>query len=485
MSGDQRVSDPDGWARLRFAIIGPLLADPPPPGDLGVRLKALAAKDWRHPVTGLPLRFGFATLERWYYLARDAQDPVAALRRRRRRDAGQQRGLNPQLIEVVRAQYRDHPGWTVQLHYDNLAALVDEDERLGPLPSYATVRRFMKRAGLHRRRVAARRTPGAEQAARRFESCEVRSYEAEYVHALWHLDFHHGSRKVLTRAGAWATPLLLALLDDHSRLICHLQWYLDETAETLVHGLGQALQKRGLPRALMSDNGAAMQAEEFTAGLHALGILHEPTLPYSPYQNAKQESFWATLEGRLMAMLEGVEELTLERLNTITQAWVEQDYHRSVHAEIATTPLKRYLDAPNVGRPCPDSETLRRAFRLRAQRRQRRSDGTLSLQGKRFEVPARLRHLETLHVAYARWDLRTVELVDPHTATPLCPLYPLDKAANASGERRRLAPGSEPEPTPVMGTTLPPLLRKLLAEYAATGLPPAYLPNDPDPEPRA
>jgi transposase InsO family protein len=343
----------------------------------------------------------------------------------------------------------------------------------------------MKRAGLHRRRVNARRTPGAEQAARRLEACEVRSYEAAHVHALWHLDFHHGSRKVLTRAGAWATPLMLALIDDHSRLICHLQWYLDETAETLVHGLTQALQKRGLPRALMSDNGSAMQAEELTAGLHALGILHEPTLPYSPYQNAKQESFWATLEGRLMAMLEAVAELSLERLNLITQAWVEQDYHRNVHAEIATTPLKRYLDAPNVGRPCPDSERLRRAFRLRVQRRQRRSDGTLSLAGKRFEVPARFRHLETLHVAYARWDLRTVELVDPHSGAPLCPLYPLDKAANASGERRRLAPVSAPQPTPVMGTTLPALLRKLLAEYAATGLPPAFLPKDLDPEPKA
>jgi hypothetical protein len=51
-----------------------------------------------------------------------------------------------------------------------------------------------------------------------------------------------------------------------------------------------------------------------------LGILHEPTLPYSPYQNAKQESFRGTLEGRLMAMLKGVQELTLERLNTIAQA---------------------------------------------------------------------------------------------------------------------------------------------------------------------
>ncbi len=311
----------------------------------------------------------------------------------------------------------------------------------------------------------------------------MRSYEAEHVHALWHLDFHHGSRKVLTRAGAWATPRMLAVIDDHSRLICHLQWYLDETAETLVHGLGQALQKRALPRALMSDNGSAMQAEEFAAGLHALGILHEPTLPYSPYQNAKQESFRGTLEGRLMAMLERVEELSLERLNTITQAWVEHDYHRQRHTEIATTALKRYLDAPDVGRPCPDSKALRRAFRCRVQRRQRRSDGTISLEGKRLEVPARFRHLETLHVAYARRDLSAVELVDPHSGQGLCPLYPLNKAANASGERRRLTPVSEPESIPVTATALPPLLRKLLAEYAATGLPPAYLPKHDDPEP--
>ena len=55
---------------------------------------------------------------------------------------------------------------------------------------------------------------------------------------------------------------MLGILDDHSRLCCHLQWYLSETAEDLVHGLSQAIQKRGLPRALMTDNGSAMIAEE-------------------------------------------------------------------------------------------------------------------------------------------------------------------------------------------------------------------------------
>ena len=57
-----------------------------------------------------------------------------------------------------------------------------------------------------------------------------------------------------------------------------------------------------------------MVAEEVTEGLLRLGIVHERTLPYSPYQNGKQESFWGTLEGRLVKMLDGVAELTLESL---------------------------------------------------------------------------------------------------------------------------------------------------------------------------
>ncbi len=476
--------DPDCWARLRFAIIGPLLAAPPEHGELRKALERLAQQNWKHPVNGTVMRFSTATVERWYYLARGAQDPVAVLRRRRRNDAGRARRLSAALIQALTEQYGQYPGWTAQLHYDNLLALSEENEALGAMPSYATIRRYLKAQGYHRKRRPKRETPGARQAERRLETLEVRSYEAEYVHGLWHADFHHGSRKVLTASGRWVTPLLLGIIDDHSRLVCHLQWYLDETAETLVHGLSQALQKRTLPRAFMTDNGAAMQADEFCTGLHTLGILHETTLPYSPYQNAKQEIFWATLEGRLMAMLEKVADLTLERLNEITQAWVEREYHREIHSEIGTTPLRRYLDSPQVGRDCPDSATLRRAFRRTATRRQRRSDGTLSLEGKRFEIPSRYRHLEQPQVRYARWDLRSVDLIDPQTQQILCPLYPLDKAANASGQRRALEPLEQETPTavPQASSELPPLLRKLLADYAVTGRPPAYLPKSP-PEP--
>ena len=483
MGENNEGSGRDRWARLRFSIVGPLLAAPVARGELRAELARLSEKSWRHPITGSPVRFGVSTIERWFYAAlRERRDPVAALRRRVRKDVGVHRKLSPKLRLALRAQYEKHKSWSYQLHADNLIALAQGDEALGEVPSYSTLRRYLKTQGMfkQRRRSSTRSTVGAAEAESRLERWEVRSFEAEYVHGLWHLDFHHGSRKVTTREGVWTSPVLLGVLDDRSRLACHLQWYLDETAEMLVHGLCQAIQKRSLPRALMTDNGAAMLAEEFRQGLLDLGIVHETTLPYSPYQNAKQEVFWAGVEGRLVAMLEGCEQLTLELLNEATQAWVEMEYNHAVHSEIGCSPLARCIEGPEVGRESPSSDELRRAFRGEVGRSQRRSDGTISLEGRRFEVPSRYRHLERLRVRYARWDLRSVDLVDPRTGAILCALYPLDKTANADGRRRQLGPAPETAPedgAPPPAPGIAPLLRKLMADYAATGLPPAYLPQ--------
>jgi len=484
----------DLWARFRFSVVGSLLSSPPAHGELKTTIQSLAEKTWTHPVSGHETRFSVATIERWYYQARRAtHDPLGVLRRTVRKDLGKV-SLTSQLTEHLLCQYREHPHWSYQLHYDNLAALVKADDSLGPVRSYSTVRRYMQAHGLVRKRRARPKgrqsRPGETRAAEQRESREVRSYEAEYVGSLWHLDFHHASLKVLVPDGQWQRPIALGILDDHSRLCCHLQWYLSETAEDLVHGLSQAIQKRGLPRAQMTDNGAAMIAEEFTAGLARLGIVHEKTLPYSPYQNGKQEAFWGTLEGRLMEMLEGVPKLSLDFLNEATQAWSEIEYNRVEHREIKSSPVERFAQAPDVLRSSPSSDLLRAAFRLEVKRRQRRSDGTISLEGVRFELPSRYHHFRDVTVRYARWDLGRVDLVDSQNGTILSPIYPLDRTANADGRRGLLDPGKNGTPADASqrddrqrtDSSLPPLLKKILQEYSATGMPPAYLPKTKDPD---
>ena len=133
-------------------------------------------------------------------------------------------------------------------------------------------------------------------------------------------------------------------------------------------------------------------------------------------------------------------------------------------------------------RGSPSSESLRDAFRLETTRTQRQSDGTISLEGVRFEIPAQYRHFRELTVRYARWNLGRVNLVDRRSGVILAPIYPLDKTANADGRRAAIpADGRDvpPESPRHPGGELPPLLEAILQEYAATGLPPAYLPKTP------
>lgn len=79
--------------------------------------------------------------------------------------------------------------------------------------------------------------------------------------------------------------------------------------------------------------------------------------------------------------------------------------------ETSTSPVERFANAPDVLRRSPSSDALRQAFRLEAKRR---SDGTISLEGVRFEIPSRYRHFSDVVARYARWNLSRVDLVDPN-----------------------------------------------------------------------
>ena len=72
-----------------------------------------------------------------------------------------------------------------------------------------------------------------------------------------------------------------------------------------------------------------------------------------------------------------------------------------------------------------------------------------------------------------------MDLIESRSGTILCAVHPLDKAANAQAIRRVLDPApNSNSPMPQAG--IAPLLKQMMADYAATGLPPAYLPTPPE-----
>jgi hypothetical protein len=70
--------------------------------------------------------------------------------------------------------------------------------------------------------------------------------------------------------------------------------------------------------------------------------------------------------------------------------------------------------------------------------------------------------------------LSSIDLVDPRSGRHLAMLLPLDKEKNAERFRRPLG---EVTHEPLRPSGIAPHLRALMADYAATGLPPAYVPK--------
>ena len=130
-----------------------------------------------------------------------------------------------------------------------------------------------------------------------------------------------------------------------------------------------------------------------------------------------------------------------------------------------------------MGRPSPGSEQLQGAFTREVTRTQRRSDGTISLSGVRFEVPSRFGHMEKLTVRGASWNPGRAYLCDPKSGDIISRLYPQDKTKNADAKRaaKTHAQSDQSETSEPPGAA--PLLEKIIRQYAATGLPPAYLPG--------
>jgi hypothetical protein len=97
--------------------------------------------------------------------------------------------------------------------------------------------------------------------------------------------------------------------------------------------------------------------------------------------------------------------------------------------------------------------------------------------GDASSFPSIYRQLTVVHLRDARWDLPQVSLVGPRAGAVLCPLKTLDKSTDPDGQRRPLAPATSTALLPP-SAGIAPLLRQFLADQAATGLAPAWLPSD-------
>ena len=323
------------------------------------------ARKWQIPFSE-KTRLSMGTISRWCRLYKDSNGDLRSLQPKDRSDQGKSRAMDeetclslielkseipalgvPQLIEEMNRQNRVSPGIVL---------------------NNSTVYRFLHQHELVHPQVK--------------KPVDRRKFEAELPNDLWQSDVMHGPK--IDVNGKMRKSYLIAIIDDHSRLIAHGEFYLSETLASYLDCFENALAKRGLPRKLYVDNGAAFRSRhlEYISASLAIALIH--STPYQPQGRGKIERFFKTVR---IQFLPGFKGQTLNELNEAFDGWLIDVYHQRKHSSTKQSPFERFTANLHCLRAAPAN--LHDYFRKVARRRVNK-DRSITLNGHLYEAPVAL-----------------------------------------------------------------------------------------------
>ena len=350
---------------FRYGVINALLH-----GDdersLKKRMLELSEKLWTLP-DGRLRQFSWGTREDWFYIYR--REGLGGLENQSRKDKGAFRGID----ENVRLHIDEY----VKAHSNLKTSVMIEAMRKCELvmngePSDSTIYRYVRTIR------PLKGTPVKER----------RSFEAPYAGNLWQTDIMYGPYlPYLNERGRWSKKqtFLVAIIDDHSRLLCHGEFYFKQDILAYLSCLKTALSKRGVPEKLYCDNGQVFLSEQVKRIMARLGATVLHTQVRDCAAKGKIERFFLTVRNCFLDPLMALDApKRLVDLNKRFWSWSEESYNLKRHSGIEAVPVERWMESAhkvrllNVG--AEDEifyfETTRKV----------KKDGTISLESEIYET---------------------------------------------------------------------------------------------------
>lgn len=362
MKNDNR----EAIALLRHQIISPVLMETG--REQMEYFRQIAEREFEVPGRG-PKRFEATTMKGW--LNGYKKNGFTALLPKIRRDAGKFRRFRPEMFETIRKLREEHLDLSVVRFYER--ALMEGC--LGEPPMcLETLRRFLKSEKLYQKR---------ERKARK-------RYEMGRFAELWTGDFMHGPyvlESLLSNKKRKA--ILLAIIDDHSRLIVGCEFGFFENTKLIEQVFKDAILTYGIPDRLYVDNGPSFSSDYLKKTCAHLGIGLVHSKPYDSPSRGKIERWFKTVRECFLAslgnkILDGME---LKTLNELFRQWLRDEYHHRNHSGIDARPIDRYQDSiTKYPLRRIDEDALDEFFMVRVERSVN-NDSTVSFQGVIYEVP--------------------------------------------------------------------------------------------------
>jgi len=323
------------------------------------------ARKWQIPFSE-KTRISQGTIHRWCRVYRNSGGDIKSLHPKDRSDQGKARAMDEETCLSLIELRRKMPALTVP----QLIEQMNGQNRVTPgiMLNNSSVYRFLHQQNL--------------MAPQMKDPVDRRKFEAELPNDLWQSDVMHGPKVDVD--GKMRKTYLIAIIDDHSRMIVHARFYLSEKLSFYLDAFENAIATRGLPRKLYVDNGAAFRSRhlDYIAASLAISLIHAK--PYTPQGKGKIERWFKTVRTNFLALFKGT---GLNQLNEALTRWISDSYHKRIHSATGQTPFKRFTGKMHCLRNAPAN--LKDYFRKVA-RRTVAKDRSVTLCGRLYEAPVAL-----------------------------------------------------------------------------------------------
>jgi transposase InsO family protein len=350
---------------LRHQIISPVLMDTTSAQLAYFRL--MSEREFDVPGRGAR-RFTATTMKAWLYRYR--KNGFAGITPKVRKDQGGFRVISNAMKEKIKQLRQESLEQSCVKFYD----LCLREKALGEPPMcMETLRRFLKHENLYQTRQITPR----------------KRFEMSYFGELWTCDFMHGPQ-VIDNADSSRRKkkaILLAIIDDHTRLIVGGVFGVFENTRLLELVFKDAILAHGLPDRLYCDNGATFSSQYLSrvCAHMNVGLVHSK--PYDSPSRGKIERFFRTVRENFLSDIRDEQAWDLKTLNDAFSKWLREHYHHAHHRGIDARPIDRYqLSIRDYPRRRVAEETLDEFFLVTVQRVVNK-DCTVSMNAIYYEVP--------------------------------------------------------------------------------------------------
>jgi putative transposase len=375
-------------ALFRHAVIADLDYETLPVGELTARIDELSQRTFRLP-GGSERRFTSRTLWSWWSAYK--KRGLEGLMPKARADRGSARVIAPEVLARAIQCRKEIPTRSTKtiIHVLVMQGVV----ATGQLHR-STLDRHLEEAGMSRRRL---KTLGAKRFIRMM---------FDRPNQLWVGDYHDARLLYDPTTDRFREIHLCAFIDHYTKALPHGQWYHRENIATLEDTLKKSILKRGLPDRVYVDWGSAYRAHDFAFALDHLGSKLVHSKAYTSEGRGTIERFNRTVKEQFEPEVRALRITTIDELNRLFEAWVEQRYHLEIHEATDQRPIDRLAQEGFTPR-YPDPVDVDDTFRVRVHRKVHPKTSTVEIDGVAFVVETFLRgRWVTVH--YDPYDLRDV-----------------------------------------------------------------------------